>query len=149
MRDKTTLRIVLVDDESRGPTARILESAVYNSSGRQLAQQGFETLTLEQAQRTALDPSETAVFVSVSEEALSFRGNGTRANRVACKSLEVAQALVQTDSRLRVVLVRPASAFTAIDVVAALLAGMAGLIDDRHLIVDGVLDAVLGGRHFD
>ena len=150
---KAAQRVVLVDDAPQGPTARLLESAVsaYNSSTTSSTQRHFETITRQKAQQSiaTLDPAGTTVFVSVSEGALSSRGAGPRTPRVACESLAVAQALVRQEVRLPVLLVSQAglSAFSGIDTAAALLAGMAGLLDDRLVIADGVLQVALRHQH--
>ena len=97
------------------------------------------------------DPITTTIFVSVSDKVLSVRDDGLRAPRVACESLDLAQGLVQSNPRSRVILVCQAgiSAFTALDAVASLLGGMAGLVEDRLLIAEGVLDSVLCLHHLD
>jgi hypothetical protein len=154
MRTEQGPRIVLVDDKGRGPTARML-SAVINAklSVASATPPIFEIISQEQSQyiRETFDPSDTTVFVTVSERTLSYRDDSPQATRVACKSLEVAQALTRLDTRFRVFLIRQAGVadFTGVDTAAALIAGVAGLVDDRLLMTEGMLDMVLGHSHCD
>jgi hypothetical protein len=149
MQAKPTSKIVLVDDMPQGPTARILVAAASSS----LLGRPLEIITIEQAQHhiAAIDSRETTIFVSIPETALSSRSGDLRSPRIACKSLNLAQSLVQANGYLRVILVLPAgtSLFTGLDTVAALLAGMAGIVDDRLLIADGVLAHFLHHNHLD
>lgn len=140
-------RIVLVDDKSRGPTARIFESAVLSVSDLPVTQRtkcACEVVPLKQAQRIRenLEPVETVIFVTVHETDLSYRPG---LSRVACESLQLAQSLIQLDLSLRVFLILPAGVadFTGVDTAAALLAGMAGVLDDRLLLGDGIFDSIL------
>src|ERR1700681_1149403 len=151
MSAKEARRIVLVDDARQGPTAKIIESAVSNSSARHVSSLRVENLTMKEARMADFDPITTTIFVSVSDKVLSVRDDGLRAPRVACESLDLAQGLVQSNPRSRVILVCQAgiSAFTALDAVASLLGGMAGLVEDRLLIAEGVLDSVLCLHHLD
>ncbi len=106
-------------------------------------------MTLQQARVMAnLDPCDTAFFVSVPESALSTYSGGPQTPRVACEPLRFAQSLVRSDIRFRVFLVQQARTFTGIDVAAALLAGIAGIVDDRLLIVKGVLSFILSHKPF-
>jgi hypothetical protein len=152
---KPTSRIVLVDDSHRGATARIIESAVgiHNSAMPPSEQMNFEAITIQHArhQVATYNPLDTAIFISVADKTLSHRSHNPTASRVACESLEVAQSFVHLDPRFRVVLVRQAgvAVFTGVDTTAALLAGMAVVIDDRLLLADGVFSSILTYRHLD
>lgn len=81
------------------------------------------------------------VLVSMSEPALSSKPNGETEQRVACPSFSLAQTLAARSNELAIFLLRHSDQppLVAVDVIAAMMAGVAGVLDDRVLPCDGLL----------
>lgn len=142
------MKIILVEASSGGPTARIVEAATTQASGSAVHdewERAAPAQALEKVAKHADGP--LTVLVSVGEENSSLR-NGPAGARLACKSLVLAQAIASRFSHLPVHLLRysDAPALTGIDVVAAMVSGLCGVIDDRMLLSEGALAKVLAHR---
>jgi hypothetical protein len=93
----------------------------------------------------------TIVFISVSEADLSKRGGTGADSLLPCESLSIAQAVARDASAHSVYLLRhsDAPALTGVDELAAILGGIAGITDDRALLEDGVMSALIAHRFRD
>jgi hypothetical protein len=145
MDPKPRSRIVLIDDAHHGATAKILAAAVADS--QYSAQRTFETVTRQQARRSWMLDRDAVVFVSISARKLSFRGDNTGEQRTNFEAWAIAQWLARSESRVILVSEAGTSPFTGVDTAAAMLAGMAGVVDDRLLIAGGVFDLVIDQNH--
>jgi hypothetical protein len=85
------------------------------------------------------DPTSTVVLITVSERELSGRVSGGEIR--PCRSLTTAQDIISCNPNLRVFLIHVSSltSMTGIDVLAGLLGGASGVIDERGLIMQEVL----------
>jgi len=141
------VRVILVDNSGhQGATAKMLEMAARRELG--IVPDVIATTTFGQ-RIEASDTADSLVFISVTEQALSLRSNQMGNRRTACESLQIAQTLVHRDIRSKVILVahRGDSHFTGIDAVAAMVAGIACIVDDRLLLTEGVLSSLHRHRH--
>jgi hypothetical protein len=140
------VKIVLIDKSNRGPTARIVEAAseIHRQNGN--GDLDYQIVPPNQAVRTVTgaDVKRTVVMVSLGESELSSRASGDAGPREACESLAAAHTLATLRPAPRVFLVRHSdlSSLTGVDVVAALMSGISGVLDDRILLYDGVLPAL-------
>lgn len=139
-------KIILVDTSPTGPTGRIVEAAV--AQGRkqspQVAAEIEAVLPAQAYSKIANAPQHgVVVLVSTGEERLS--GRQSDSPRVACESLCVAQSLASNFPKVPVYVLRHSDmpALGGIDVLAAAVAGVAGVADDRVLLADGALEFVL------
>jgi hypothetical protein len=147
------LKILLVDKSMNGPTSKSVATAV-DSHRRGGGSPSLEYAVVAPADhRKALRGARdgTMVFVSVGETDLSHRDAASGKARVLCESLSIAQRLAHDEPTYNVYLLRhsDASPFSGIDAVAALLAGVVGLVDDRVLLEEGVISALLEHRSRD
>lgn len=98
--------------------------------------------------RGSYDPSSTVVLVLVSEPALSSFSD---ACRIACTSLKTAQMILAEDATIRLYLVIQSDhpSFTGVDAIAALLFGVSGIIEERALVDEEILQEILAHKVID
>jgi hypothetical protein len=105
----------------------------------------LEGITFEDfaSQGVRYEPKSTLFIVTVSETELSCRN--AEGEITACRSLTTAQRIVGDNPRARVFLVPVSNGdtLTAVDVVVALLAGIAGVVSERGLIMKEVLYSLI------
>lgn len=89
-------------------------------------------------------PEQDIIFIVVSERELSRRKEKV-GDREPCRSLHSAQLALGTHPKLRVYLIDATgtSAFSAVDLGAALGSGAAGVIHDRGLMIGRVVGAII------
>lgn len=88
------------------------------------------------------DPLSTIFLVTVAETELSFRNH--QGEIEACRSLATAQRIALETPSAKVFLIPVSSgiALTGVDVVAGLLSGISGVVDERGLVMSEVLDMI-------
>lgn len=143
------MSVVLIDNNGRqGTTAKMLEMAAQRELG--IVPDVYTIGRFRQIVNT-VNVADSSILISVSESDLSVRRNSLGTPRTACESLQIAQSMVRRDINNKVILVSQpgASRITGVDAAAALLAGIAGIVDDRLLLSDGVLKSLYRHRHID
>ena len=138
------LRLFLIDQSDRGPTRRIVEAAVDAERRQRSSSVELEVVSRSKAVKgLAGRGASDVVLVSVGESQLSSSPQGNL-SRTACESLAVAQTLAgQVSGPVHLLRHTDAAALSGLEVTAVLLAGSAGVIDDRLLMSDGVLRGLL------
>src|SRR5437588_4050719 len=94
------------------------------------------------------DPNLTVVLVTVSERELSGRAGGAI---TPCRSLATAHNVIKQNPKLRVFLVPISNiiSMTGVDVVAGLLSGLSGVVDERGLVMQEVIGEIVEHRPAD
>lgn len=123
---------------------RMLEMAAEQQLGMVL-----EVITPDKFRRTAKDISfaNTPIFVPVSQAGSSSAGNAPGITPTLAQSFELGQLAARRDGKVILVNQPGDSLITGIDAGAALVAGMAGIVDDRALLTDRVLKSFLTHQH--
>jgi len=144
------VRVIHVDNspERSSVTARTLDAGItaYNAAlDTRQEPLDFEVLTFDEydALRTPINPDPALFFVTVSESELSHKNHDGQV--VACRSLETARTIAAQNSKGKVFLIAVAAAneLTGIDAVVAGLNGVAGIIDERGLILKEVVESTV------
>lgn len=139
------LSIVLIDSTGgKGATARMLEMAVERQIGIVP-----EVITPDKFRRAAIDRSfaNTAIFIPVSQAGLSSAGAAPKITPALAQSFELGQIAARKDGKVILVNQPGDSLITGIDAGAALMAGIAGIVDDRVLLTDRVVKSLLTHQH--
>ena len=91
------------------------------------------------------DPNSTVILITVSERELFCKQGGAI---TPCRSLATAQNVIRQNPTLRVVLVPISNmtSLTGIDVVAGLVSGVSGIVDERGLVMQEVLGDIIDHR---
>jgi hypothetical protein len=149
------VRLIHIDNLPRGgatTTTRMLQAGVdaYNaalpdSGGRAVSERiDLEVVTFDHFEKAnkVEDVKTTVISVALPERELSHRASGTVA---PCRSLMTAQNLIRQISNIRVFLIPIPSVtpMTGIDVVASLLSGVSGIVDERGLIMPEVIQEIV------
>jgi hypothetical protein len=138
------LKILLVDRSATSPTAKIVATAIedHTNAGTREGRIEYQVINpLELENRTRLLDDGSTVLVSSGEADLSSRSQASAKPRHACASLALAQSLA-TAHKVYLLRHSDTSPFCGVDLVAALLSGLAGILDDRELLRDAVLAAL-------
>jgi len=141
----TLLSIVLIDSTGgKGTTATMLEMAVKRQTGMVL-----EVITPNKFRRATIDRSfaNAAIFIPVSQAGLSSTGAAPKITPALAQSLELGQIAARKDGKAILVNQPGDSLITGVDAGAALVAGIAGIVDDRVLLMDGVIKSLLTHQH--
>jgi hypothetical protein len=91
------------------------------------------------------DADSTVVLVTVSERELSCRTGDTI---TPCRSLAAAQNVIKRNPKLRVFLVPISNktSMTGVDVVAGLVSGISGVVDERGLVMQEIIGEIVRHR---
>lgn len=155
------VRIIHIDNLPQGATAKMLCAGVrgYNETllgakrDEGLGLISHELMSFKEFDRQdqILNPAADLVFITVSEEKLSNRSSGKEGLRAPCLSIMTAQRILNNHRNIRVFLVPIANltSLTGIDVVAGLLVGISGFVDERSLVMEETLGEILNHRHKD
>ena len=144
------MRAIHIDNSSQGTsvTSRTLvagTSAYNNGLGPGKEGLDFEGTTFEEFNHRAVsyDANSTMFLVTLAERELSSRNE--RGQIIACRSLATAHQIARETPSVRVflILVSGGIALTGIDVVAGLLNGISGAVDERGLIMNQVLSLMM------
>jgi hypothetical protein len=143
------VRIVHVDNypQGRSATSRMLEAGIssYNSSlDHSEAQIDFCGLTFDEySQRADVVDDKSSVFaISVAERDLTIKD---KQGSLPCRSIRSAYDTVMNHPGTKVFLVPVSSGgpLTGVDAVIAMLVGITGIIDERGLVLNEVIGAMI------
>jgi hypothetical protein len=140
------VKIILVDKSRSTPTAKIVAKAIdefKSAASRHSGPISYEVISAAECAKKirAEKVVGTTALVSSDEASLSTRTSEDGGLRRQCLSLELAQALSRKN-RAFVLRHSDTSPFSGVDVVAGVMCGFAGIIDDRELLRDNVLSCL-------
>jgi hypothetical protein len=150
LRPRSIVKILLIDHELSGPTSKMVEGAVQQQSHRRGTTLEYELVRPAEVFKRLepVGPEGAVILVSITEPALSMRQIGEKGQRVACASLSMAQALAARPKTPTVFLLRQSDQppLSAVDVIAGMLSGIGGVLDERTVPCDGLLRALFDHR---
>lgn len=138
--------MVLVGASDQDPTTKLLRAGVHerNQKYRETCL-SVELATFEDHEDLVRqsDADGCAIGILVKEEVLYPQASPLSPDTAPCLSLAAAERLIRQDTNRRVFLILAAARMTGVDIAAATLMGVAGVLDDRALVEGDVVDSIV------